>query len=263
MQTELTRRYASGLLWKAAYTWSKTIDDSTADLFSTILSPRRPQSFQDMRSERSQSFLDRRHRFSFSWVYDAGWFKGDSSWALKNLVGNWNISGVYIYESPQYVTVQSGVDSNLNGDAAGDRAVINIAGDPNLGSGVEALLNSNGDTVGYLALNPNAKYIVAGRGVHPNAGRQTIPTRPINNWDLALRKQFNMTEHMQFQVGAVASNVFNHAQYVPGSVNTVASIGTDAVDRRFAIPGSPIFMDPTQVFSSSPRSLQIMARFIF
>ena len=262
LQTELTKRYSSGFLYKAAYTWSKTIDDSTADLFSTILSPRRPQSFQDMRSERSRSFLDRTHRFTFSWVYDARWFAG-SNWFAKNLIGNWNISGVYIYESPQYVTVQSAVDSNLNGDAAGDRAVVNPAGTASRGSAVTALTNSAGRTVGYLANDPSARYIVAGRGVHPNAGRQTIPTEPINNWDLALRKQFNFTERMFFQIGAVAANVFNHAQYVPGSVNSIQSVDSGAVDRRFVIPGSPIFYDPTQTFSSSPRSIQIVGRFVF
>jgi hypothetical protein len=262
LQTELTKRYNSGLWYKVAYTWSKNIDDSTADLFSTILSPRRPQSYQDMRSERSKSFLDRTHRFTYSWLYDARWFQG-SNWFMKNLVGNWNIGGVYTYESPQYVTVQSNIDSNLNGDSAGDRAVINLNGDPNRGSGVTALRNSAGSIVGYLANDPSAKYIVAGRGVHPNAGRQTIPTRPINNWDLSLRKQFNVTEGVYFQIGAVAANVLNHAQYVPGSVNSVASIDSGSVDRRFAVPGSPIFMDPTQTFSSSPRSLQLMARFVF
>lgn len=262
LQAELTKRYAAGFWYRAAYTWSKTIDDSTADLFSTILSPRRPQAFQNMRAERSRSFLDRTHRFTYSWVYDAKWFQG-SNWFVKNVAGNWNFSGVYTYESPQYVTVQSAVDSNLNGDAAGDRAVINLGGDPSRGSGVTALTNSRGAVVGYLANDPGAMYVVAGRGVHPNAGRQTIPTRPINNWDLALRKQFNLTEAMHFQIGAVAANVFNHAQYIPGSVNSVQSVDSGAVDRRFVIPGSPIFLDPTQTFSSSPRAIQLMARFVF
>ena len=37
---------------------------------------------------------------------------------------------MYTYESPQYATVQSGVDSNLNNDSAGDRAIVNPTGDP-------------------------------------------------------------------------------------------------------------------------------------
>ena len=64
LATEVTRRFTRGLLFKGAYTWSHNIDDSTADLFSTLLSPRRPQDFQNMRAERSTSFLDRRQRFT-------------------------------------------------------------------------------------------------------------------------------------------------------------------------------------------------------
>ena len=47
---EAKRRFSNGLQFIGAYTWSKNIDDSTADLFSTLLSPRRPQDFQDQTS---------------------------------------------------------------------------------------------------------------------------------------------------------------------------------------------------------------------
>ena len=55
---------------------------------------------------------------------------------MKNVVGNWNISGTYTYESPELATVQSGLDSNLNGDSAGDRTIINPDGAANVGTGV-------------------------------------------------------------------------------------------------------------------------------
>jgi hypothetical protein len=57
---EVTRRFAQGLFFRGAYTWSHNIDDSTADLASTLFSPRRPQNYDEMRSERGTSFLDRR-----------------------------------------------------------------------------------------------------------------------------------------------------------------------------------------------------------
>ena len=43
-----TRRFAAGLQFVGAYTWSHLIDDSTADVFSTVLTPRRPQDFQNI-----------------------------------------------------------------------------------------------------------------------------------------------------------------------------------------------------------------------
>ena len=128
LATEVTRRFSRGLLFKGAYTWSHNIDDSTADLFSTLLSPRRPQDFQNLRAERSSSFLDRRHRFTLNWIWDTPWFDGSNNWLLKNIVGNFTFGGTYTAESPQYATVQSGRDANLNGDSAGDRAILNPAG---------------------------------------------------------------------------------------------------------------------------------------
>ena len=47
------RRFAAGLQFVAAYTWSHLIDNSTADVFSTVLSPRRPQDFQNLSIDRS------------------------------------------------------------------------------------------------------------------------------------------------------------------------------------------------------------------
>ncbi len=262
LATEFTRRFARGLLFKGAYTWSKNIDDSTADLFSTLLSPRRPQDFQDMRSERSRSFLDRTHRFSFTWVYEAPWLKNSGNWFAKNMVGNWVISGTYIAESPQWATVQSGLDSNMNIDSAPDRVIVNPAGQDKTGSDVEPLRNSAGKTVGYLALNPNARYIKAGRGAYATGGRQTLPLRGINNWNLGLTKKFNITEKKAFEFRAHFYNTFNHPQYTPGSLSTVAARDSRAT-RNHLIPGNPLFNDPSRVFSSNPRNIQLVARFTF
>ena len=262
LATEVTRRYANGLLFKGAYTWSHNIDDSTADLFSTLLSPRRPQDFQNMRAERSTSFLDRRQRFTFNWVYDAPWMKSHQHWLARNLVGNWIFSGTYTAESPQYATVQSGLDSNMNVDSAPDLVIVNPDGVDRTGSDVEALTNSAGQVVGYLAMDSNARYIKAGRGAFANGGRQTLPLRGINNFDLALTKRFAVTEHKAFEVRAAFYNAFNHAQYIPGSLNTVAAVDS-RLTRNNLIPGNELFNDPTRVYSSNPRQIHLVARFTF
>ena len=79
--------------------------------------------------------LDRRQRFTFSPVYDITPFRS-GPWAMRNLVGNWNLAFTYTYECPEYATVVSNVDSNLNGDSVADRTIINPAGNVNVGSGV-------------------------------------------------------------------------------------------------------------------------------
>jgi hypothetical protein len=75
----LTRRLSDGLQFTAAYTWSHLIDNSTAEVFSTVLSPRRVQDFQNMTPEKADSALDHRQRFVLSTLYDLPFFRRSSS----------------------------------------------------------------------------------------------------------------------------------------------------------------------------------------
>lgn len=278
---EMTRRFSHNLLFKGAYTWSHNIDDSTADLFSTLLSPRRPQDFQNMAAEKSASFLDRRHRVTVTWVYETPWYSRSDNKFFRFVLGGYILSGTYTYETPQYATVQSSVDSNLNGDSAGDRAIINVNGVPNTGSGVTPLardgsvVNSGTTctvggapksgaacTVAYVAINPNAQYIVAGLGALANGGRNTMALRPINNWDIQGKKEFVFKERYKFQLAAQAFNLFNHPQYVSGYLSSVQFHNSNSTNINL-IPSNAVFGKPDQVFSSNPRIMQLTARFEF
>lgn len=257
-----TRRFSSGFQFVAAYTWSHLIDNSTADVFSTVLTPRRPEDFQNLRAERSSSPLDRRQRFSFSNIWDMPFFQHSENWYQRNLIGNWLFTGTYIYESPEYVTVQSGADSNLNGDSAGDRAIVNPAGNPHTGTDVTALTNSGGQIVAYLANDPSARYIATGLGSYANGGRNTLPAHPISNWDMSVVKKFSIRESMNIQFGLFAYNVFNHPQFVPGQINNI-NLSSLTSTRAFLIPGTRTFDDFSSVFSSNPRTLQLVGRIVF
>ena len=262
LATEVKRRFSNGLQLIGAYTWSKNIDDSTADLFSTLLSPRRPQDFQDMRAERGRSFLDRTHRFTIAWVYEVPWFRHSSGGLRKNLLGNWILSGMYTAESPQYATVQSGLDSNRNFDGATDRVVINPAGAARTGSDVAALANSRGELVGYLADNPNARYVKAGAGVHPNGGRNTLPLRGINNFDVGVSKRFVIGESKAVEFRAAFYNALNHPQYTPGSLSSVRAVPSN-ITRNNLIPGHAVFDRPDLVYASHAREIHLVLRFTF
>ena len=63
---QLTKRFSSGFSFIGAYTWSHLIDDATATNFSTYLTPRRAQDFQNLAADKSASALDHRHRFTFT-----------------------------------------------------------------------------------------------------------------------------------------------------------------------------------------------------
>jgi hypothetical protein len=283
LQLQVNKRYSNNFSYILAYTWSHAFDDATATNFSTILSPRRAQDFQNLRAEWASSALDRRQRFTFTPNYDFRPFQ-NGNYFMKNVVGNWSLNGTYTYQSPEFATVQSGVDSNLNGDAAGDRAIINPGGLATVGSGVCGL-NAQGqviaagsscapmapcnDIVAYVAKNSGARYIVAGLGARSNSGRNTFPLDHINNFDFALIKRLNVTERFKFDVGAQAYNLFNHPQFVGSFINDANAFGTAAVNRAFLVPSSPLFGAYNQgtpgvgFFPSNSRSLQLVAHFIF
>jgi hypothetical protein len=263
LATQLTRRFAHGLQFVGAYTWSHNIDDSTASHFSTVLTPRREQDFGNLRIDRSNSALDRRQRLTLSWLWETPWMNHSNSWFAKNVVGNWRVVGTYTAETGELATAQSIVDSNLNGDTAGDRTIINPSGNPLLGSDVTTLTNSKGAIVGYAAINPNAMYIRARAGAFPNGGRNTLQMPGINNFDLSLGKRFTIREGKTLEFRADASNAFNHPQFTPGAINSVKLTSYATGDRTYLGPQDSNFQAWNQVFPSNARTMQLALKFVF
>jgi hypothetical protein len=271
---QVTKRFARGFQMTSAYTFSHLIDDTTAEVFSTVLSPRRVEDFQNIRRERADSALDHRHRFVTSWIYEVPWFANKTG-LTKTLLGGFNIAGTYSYETGERITIRSGNDANLNGDNAGDRAILNPNGTEGIGSTVSPLCrisactfdedgNVIGTVVGYLANNPNARYIQTGAGAESNIGRNTFLLPPINNFDISVFKNFRIGESKYFQIRADFFNAFNHPQYVPGSVNSVDPVGTTGLTTLNQVaPLTTDFLNPSQVLSSNPRVIQLAARFNF
>lgn len=270
LQAQLNRRFTNGLQFQAAYTFSHTIDNSTADFFSTIVSPRRPQDFLNLPAERANSILDHRHRVTISAIYDMPFYKSSSSWMKRNVLGNYEIAPVYTWESGQWGTVQSGQDANLNADAAPDRAIFNAAGTKGVGSDVNPVLNNTACglppcIVGWAAANPSAQYIVAGMANIATSSRNTLSTPPINNFDASVSKHIALTERYRIDFLFQALNLLNHPQYTTGSLNDVGgNFGiTGQGQRNYFIPSAQNFAVPKQSFASNARVVALGLKFIF
>lgn len=274
LQTQLQRRLTNGLQFQLAWTWSKTIDNSTADFHSTDITPRRPQSFQNLDAERANSLLDHAHRVTFQVLYDVPWFAHDSNWVKKNLLGNYEFVPVYTWESGQWGTVQSGDDANLNADAAPDRAIYNAGGQKGVGSGVTPLCSTGSTgadcntahgsyTVAYLANNPNAQFITAGLGAYATSSRSNLETPPINNFDITAAKHLKFGERFQLDFLAQAFNLLNHPEFVTGKVNDIQNFGLTGGPRDNFLPDSAAFNQPKLNFSSNARTMQLGLKFSF
>jgi Carboxypeptidase regulatory-like domain len=279
------RQFSRGLSFTGNYTFSHAIDNSTADFNTTVLAPRRPADFQNVAFDKSNSILDHRHRIVLTAIYDLPYFK-TGNWARRNLLGNWLFAPIYTYQSGQWATAQSGTDSNLNGDSATDRVILNPAGLPGTGSDIVPQCNSlvpagekcgvpdknnpayhpNDFIVAYLAIG-NGRYVKAGQGAFANVGRNTLQLPPINNIDFTASKKFNLTERFRLEFQAQFVNILNHPQYVGGFLDRVDEVrfpaGASPGPTTFVTASAGGFNQPSLAFSSNPRNLQLVLKFGF
>ncbi len=271
----MQRRFARGLLFLAGYTLSHNIDNQTATLNTSALSQRRVPDFGNLTPEKAASALDRRQRFTLSVVYDLPYLQQNKNWVVKNVIGNWQFAPVYIYESPEYFTVSSGINTDLNGDSGSiARTILNPSGAAGTGTAVYGL-DKNGNRIAYNAaassvntvvawvpINPNARYIQAGYGAMANTGRNTEPTRPIDNVDFTITKRFRIREKAKLELSGQAYNLFNHPQFIPGSIGGVGPVSS-ATSTAYVTVNNVNFNNPEKAFSSNVRTMQVVAKFIW
>jgi outer membrane receptor protein involved in Fe transport len=224
----------------AAYTWSKTIDDSS-EIFaeSDVISPNAQNPFCVNRCERSLSALDRPHVFSTNFIWDLPWMKKQSG-LVGHVLGGWQINGTYILTSgATYTPGQSfnglfglgntyltagdrpfvtnpAVDPRLVGISQPDAAVLfgapltNINGFYSLNS-----LNTTGNAVGVTPADVH--FIFNGPGAarifgtpFGNSTRNSLRGPIFNQLNLGLFKNIKIGEKVTFQMRAEFFNALNH-----------------------------------------------------
>lgn len=291
-----TRRFSKSIGFTAAYTLSKTEDNSTNELNTSALNPRRPQdagnyfspSGLNIDNEWGTSPLDVRNRFVTSFTADIPFFNNSQNGVLKAVLGGFQINGVFQIQSGQAITVLAGRDANRNGDGAGDRAIFNAAGNPSISSGIYAvnsagvrIINAAGAdilnspaTVAYVALNPNAGFISTGLFARELAnqgagtsGRNAFRTRGFNNSDLVILKntRFGTDGRFNFQIGAEIFDLFNQrAKTLSGAGSQTATVvnGVGSQTAAFATAGNANFNN-YDIGNFTGRTVRIRAKFIF
>ena len=101
-------------------------------------------------------------------------------------------------------------------------------------------------------------------GALATISRNTLALPHINNWDMTIVKRLNITERQSFEFQVQALNLFNHAQYVPGYLNQVNSLGyTGGQVHTMLEPQAKTFNQPNKVFSNQPRTMQLVLKYSF
>ena len=223
-QLQATRRFSSGLVFNASYTWSKLIDYNS-DVFqvnNTLAASAIPTIFGGLKQEKAVSLYDRTQRAVISYVYELPFFKTQQG-LLGRAFGGIQIAGVSTFESGVPFTVLNGQDADGIG-GNNDRPDYNPLGQKY----VRAVPSATSPT-GYinpensnLPINPATAMFIgvpAGSGRTGNLGRNTIRTPGINNTDANAQKTIRIADRVSIQLRAEMYNVFNHPQYGNASVS--------------------------------------------
>jgi hypothetical protein len=235
LQSTLSHRFSGGLYFQAAYTWSKSIDNTSGSTFQDELNGTlvaifgNPNSLSDMRG---LSDFDRTHRLVVSYDYEIpiGKWTGVANAGFGKMVNGWGLHGFSTFQSGTPFTV---FDSNAlelsdpNGFFGANFATLapgqtlqSIQTKGSVQSRVGGWfipLNqafvSGGNCVDAQNLpvacsSPNAQGAALG-----NVGRNAFRGPVQQNWDVALTKETKITERIGTQFRAEFFNVFNHPSF--------------------------------------------------
>jgi hypothetical protein len=223
LQASFNRRLSGKMSTNLAYTYSRSIDDASSERGAGDI----PPDYRNARSERGPSDFDRTHVFTASYI----WYLPDLArhGLAGGLVAGWQLSGITrLYGGKPF-------DVAMSSDVAGIGATQNQRPD------VVA------DTRGPRTLEEwfnRAAFARPKSGTFGNMGRNSIRGPGIHKWDLALFKNFKLSDDWRLQFRAEAFNAFNHPSFstVGRSLTTTATtvnpaaanfaVITDARDAR-------------------------------
>jgi hypothetical protein len=215
-QTQVTKRFSSGLSVVGSYTLAKSIDTSSTDnLGATVANP------FNLRDERGRSNWDRRHAFVASWLWTPP-VKFRQRMA-EAVLGGWTLTGIHSIQSGAPLTFTQGDDVALDGTFGDQHAQLQpgattssiVLSHPNRASMVDRFFN----TAAFVPTND------VPRGVYGNAGRGLISGPAYSSSDFSVLKDFAFTEHKKVQFRTEMFNVFNQVNFT--------SVGTQVNSSAF------------------------------
>jgi hypothetical protein len=261
LQTQLTRRFNSGLTMNAQYTFGKSVG-TTAGSNEARTAANNARTIDEWDYDRSVNNFDVRHTFNISAVYDLPIGKGKTyDWgSVGNAVfGNWEVGTIFNARSglpievgivrpdlavqcvnaggctintsatattlvPQGFTAQLPTVSGANPLPAGFVAVVNVPG-----GGASRNVRRPDLIPGvspYLnndrnILNP-AAFAIPAAGVFGNLERNALRGPSFWQSDLILNKRFSINERVKLQFRTEVFNLFNRANFaLPASTLNV------------------------------------------
>lgn len=237
LNLDLNRKFSKGLEVRAAYTWSKMIDNGSevftgSDSFTSYSSFPVVQ-FPVNRGtlDRGLSAFDRRHRLALTYIYDFP--KAAVPSYLSHVVNGWEISGTTAFQSGAPGNVIAGFDWNQDG-ITNDRPFLSNASAPMTSWAVADSSSSTGFCEGTYWWNVTAAnfcHPIDPKNVHwvlgelgnsnGNFARNGFTTPWRQDWTMALQKDFKITERQTIQFRTEMLNPFNHGNTAVPVLNLI------------------------------------------
>ena len=214
--TSLQHRFGSSFTFNANYTYSSCLSD--ADFGAALASPTNSQPF-NRHADWGRCVFDTRHNFNLSLVATSS-VKRYGGWTNR-LLNNWQLAPLFHAASGQPINIIDGSDNSLTGINSGlnDR--------PNQVLSDVYATNSvcnAGSTPCVQYLN-KAAFALAPLGTFGNLSRNAINGPDNINLDVALSRQFKITERFSLQVRADAFNILNHTNFA-GAISPAGTVSS-------------------------------------
>jgi hypothetical protein len=223
LQMALEKRFSSGLSGLASYTWGKALTEAGDHLSTSPAGPGIDIGIfsvpHNLRAERGPAEFDIKHRLAVSYIYELPWGhdrRWGASWskAADLFLGNWQVSGIHVFQGGLPLTAILGGSTVLN--IGSDRiARPNLIGDPELPDEqrtVQRWFNTDAFTV--LSPAPQA-FGNAGVGIMRGPG--------LASFDFSIAKKFRVDENRYFQFRTELFNAFNHPIFGPPDIRREAT----------------------------------------
>jgi len=249
LQLKFQRRLSRGLQALASYSWSHSIDIASTDAATNLNTP---DTIADSNVDRGNSDFDIRHSFTAGVTYDLP--SPGSQRLVRATLGGWSLDTFVLARSAPPVDVV-GATFVAAGTLLSPR--------PNVNPGVPLELEGSQFPGGKIF--NKAAFSAAPAGQQGNFGRNVLRGFGAVQADVALQRQFRLTEKLGLRFRSEFFNIFNHPNF--GNPNNTLT--------------SPLFGRSTQTLANSlgsgganggfsplyqiggPRSIQLAAKLQF
>jgi Carboxypeptidase regulatory-like domain/TonB-dependent Receptor Plug Domain len=243
LEATLTRRFHDGLSLRAAYTYSRSTDDTPAELESNSGAPPNGRNFA---AWYGPSDFDIPHRVAVSYVYELPFGHGKqflnegvASWIL----GGWQTSGVYTYYSGHPFTVNEGGLNTALDPYGVATAVPNAVGSPHIVGNPTCwyYISVNKNCAAFGSGLSDAFHVVAA-GQVGNSGRNTLRGPSTSVFDFALLREIPVRERANVEFRWEVFNLTNtplfgqpNGNVTSSGAGTITSLSGDPRVMQFAL----------------------------